>query len=123
MEPLRKKGRPGIVRDDHICSKCFLCNSVSKFSSTMSHPHDNCVLFSEYASVKNDISIVVEPDCCICSACFVDFNRFSLKSGLERASHIPRWLKISKKANMHCFLCCGQSVTCPSHLDDGMEQP
>ena len=42
----------------------------------MHHPQDDCTIFSEYASAHSNVSFVVEPDSCICSACFMDFNRF-----------------------------------------------
>ena len=78
-EPPKTKGRPGFVPDDHRCARCLICDCIGKFASTMCHPQDDCTIFSEYGSAHSNVSFVVKPDSCICSACFMDFNRFFCK--------------------------------------------
>ena len=118
-EPPKKKGRPGFVPDDHRCARCLLCDGIGKFASTMRHPKDDCTIFFEYASAHSNVSFVVEPDSCICSACFMAFNRFFVKSGSDRASHSPMVEIKDENPTVHCFMSV-PSLAMPSSADNGM---
>ena len=78
-QPPKRKGRPGYVTDDHICARCLLCDGIGMFAS-MRHPQYDCA-----ASTYSNVSFVVEPHLCICSACSMDFYRFFVKGGSGRA--------------------------------------
>ena len=76
-----------------------------KYQPIMRHPMDEAPEFSSYLSFEG-VEIVIQPDSCLCDACYMDCMRKKDK---------PRWVSIQSalvKSDKHCLLCCSQE-SCP----------
>ena len=109
-----RKGRKKEFHDGDPCGPCTIWTMTGcdergrekhKHQPIMRHPMDKAPEFSSYLSCEG-VEIVLQPDSCLCDACYRDCMRKTDK---------PRWVSIQSsliKSDKHCLLCCSQE-SCP----------